>query len=360
MGQSRPDREPGPSPSYREAVSGLAVLALALGAIGYAQWARTAPRATTLPRPAPRPSPRVVLEPPPADEPEPDPPLPPPPPGPTLDRVAVAKAEETLDAARRDRKRAERRAAEAAAALADANARSAGDALAGRTLATRVHDPSARIARANGRLVSLQSEKKQIETEIAGLAKAPRPKRKQLIDRTPVAKPTEGEEVHFEVRRNRVSFIDLDRLLELVKADARLRIRMNEGGRPITNTVGPVGAFSLRYSLARSLPASVEDLLDRNGTPSYSLRSWEVLPEYDGRGETIDMAFRPAATFARTINRLNPERATITMWIYPDGFPLYRQLRDALHHRGFLVAARPLPEGMAIRGSPAGSLSAGQ
>jgi hypothetical protein len=84
------------------------------------------------------------------------------------------------------------------------------------------------------------------------------------------------------------------------------------------------------------------------------------VPEFDGRGETYEMAFQPAADFARTINRLNPAHATITLWVYPDGFGLYRKLRNELHSRGFLVAARPLPEGMRIRGSPAGSLSAGQ
>jgi hypothetical protein len=48
------------------------------------------------------------------------------------------------------------------------------------------------------------------------------------------------------------------------------------------------------------------------------------------------------------------------MWIYPDGFELFRKLRDDLHARGFMVAARPLPDGMSIRASPAGSQSAGQ
>ncbi len=48
------------------------------------------------------------------------------------------------------------------------------------------------------------------------------------------------------------------------------------------------------------------------------------------------------------------------MWIYPDGFPLYRKLMESLHARVFLVAARPLPEGTAIRGIPSGSASAAQ
>ena len=50
----------------------------------------------------------------------------------------------------------------------------------------------------------------------------------------------------------------------------------------------------------------------------------------------------------------------MTLWVYPDSFTLFRKLREDLQARGYLVAARPLPDGMAIRGSPAGSLSAGQ
>jgi hypothetical protein len=60
------------------------------------------------------------------------------------------------------------------------------------------------------------------------------------------------------------------------------------------------------------------------------------------------------------LNRLNPERNSITLWVYADSYPLFRKLREDLHARGFLVAARPLPDGIPIRGSPAGSLSAGQ
>jgi hypothetical protein len=51
---------------------------------------------------------------------------------------------------------------------------------------------------------------------------------------------------------------------------------------------------------------------------------------------------------------------TITLWVYPDSFTLYRRLRDELVTRGFSVAARPLPTGMTIRGSPMGTQSAAQ
>ena len=102
------------------------------------------------------------------------------------------------------------------------------------------------------------------------------------------------------------------------------------------------------------------DVLDRRGSMSYDLRGWEVVPTFEGRGETYEATRRPISEYTRAIGRLNPGRSTVTMWVYPDGFALYRRLRDDLHARGFTVAARPLPDNMAIRGSPSGSLSAGQ
>ncbi len=187
----------------------------------------------------------------------------------------------------------------------------------------------------------------------------PRPKAKSLVDRSPVAKPSDGTEFHFEVRRNRVTFIDLERLINLVKADAQLRIRLSDNSRLVDSKVGPVGAFSLEYVLGRAVPNGIEDLMERHGL-SYDFRSWEIVPEFAGRGETYETARQPFSAYNQAVNRLRPERSTITMWVYPDGFALFRKLRDDLHARGFMVAARPLPEGMPIRGSPAGSLSAGQ
>ncbi|MBV8315833.1 MAG: hypothetical protein JOZ53_12910 [Planctomycetaceae bacterium] len=318
---------------------------------------KVAVQAPPVPVPAPAPP---VSAPKPAEAPQPEPrPRPAPEPSVEPDRAAIARAEEALDAASRDRARAEARAAEAARQLAEATRRAASDAASSRTLALRVRDPSTQIARASARGGELRTERDRLKEEVAALARMPRPKAKSIVDRTPVAKPAGGDEYHFEVRRNRVSYIDLDRLMALVKSDAQLRVRLSDNARLIDSKVGPAGAFSLRYVLGKAMPQGIEELLERHGL-SYDLRGWEILPEFEGRGETYEMSREPISEYARVINRLNPTRATITMWIYPDGFSLYRKLRDDLHERGFLVAARPLPEGMPIRGSPGGSLSAGQ
>jgi hypothetical protein len=303
----------------------------------------TPPKPVKAPEPAPAPA---------APDPEPEPPK--------LDRAAVARAEEELDAASRDRERAEARAAEAEKGLADAATQAAAEAKAARSLSSRVRDPSTRISQATSRGGFLRAERDKLKGEITALASIPKPKAKVLSNKNPVARPSAGEEYHFEVRRNRVSYIDLERLLAMVKADAQLRIRLADGARTVESRVGPVGAFALEYSLGRSFPSGLDELMERRGRISFDLRSWEIVPEFEGRGETYEATRRPISDFARAVNRLSPTRASITLWVYPDSFPLFRKLRDDLQSRGFLVAARPLPEGMAIRGSPSGSLSAGQ
>jgi len=278
---------------------------------------------------------------------------------PELDRAAIAEAEVALDAASRDRARADERAALSARRLALASTQAALDASRARKLAFLVRDPTARIAQARSRGGFVRGERDKLEKELTALRQLPRPKSTSILSKSPVSRPAAGNESHFELRKNRISFIDLDRLLELTRADAQVRIRMSDRTPAISNKVGPVGSFSLEYELLRAVPGSVEELLERKSI-RYDLRAWEVVPEFESRGETYEATKNPISEFARAINRINPDHGTITLWVYPDSFTLYRRLRDELVERGFSVAARPLPDGMAIRGSPMGTQSAAQ
>ena len=120
------------------------------------------------------------------------------------------------------------------------------------------------------------------------LRQLPRPKSASILSKSPVARPANSSESHFELRRNRVSYIDLERLLELTKADAQLRIRMSDQMPAISNKVGPVGSFSLEYELVKSVPSSMEELIERKAIRRYDLRAWEIVPEFEGRGETYE------------------------------------------------------------------------
>jgi hypothetical protein len=352
-------RTPTPE-SYARIVARPALVLVTLIAIAVWQFRPKPEPVSQAPTP-PRPDVAKVLEP---DVPPPPAPKPkrtprPVPPAPELDHEAVARAEASLDQAARERARADARLAEAEKAFQAATLQAATDRAESRSIAGKVRDPSSRIAAINAKGGFLRGERDKLKNELAAIERVPQPKAKALMAKSAVAKPTDGTEYHFEVRGNRVSFIDIDRLVEMVKTDARIRLR-SEGQRGrLGATVGPVGSFSLRYVMGRSIPDAIADIVDSREM-SYNLLGWEVIPEGNNRGESFESIRSPSSTYARAINRLSPGRDTVTMWIYPDGFPFYRQLRDDLHARGFLVAARPLPDGTAIRGSPVGSVSAGQ
>jgi hypothetical protein len=312
--------------------------------------AEPVPQVVAVPSPAPA-EPAAKQEPPQAAQ-------APPPAPPQVDRAAVARAEQALDEASRDRARAEARAVDAAGRLEAAANQAAVDAALARKLAFRIRDPSAELNRVAARGGFLRADRDKLKAEVAALRTLPRPKAASILSKSPVARPTSSDEFHFELRRNRASFINLDRLLELAKADARIRIRMSDRLGLITSQVGPVGAFSLGYVLGRANPG-IDELIERQSI-RFDLKGWELIPESDQRGETYEATRNPISQYSRAINQLTPGRSVITFWVYPDSFSLYRRLRGELVDRGYSVAGRPLPEGLMIRGSPMGSVSAAQ
>jgi hypothetical protein len=277
---------------------------------------------------------------------------------PPLDRAAVARAEAALDEASRDRARAEARAADASRRLEEAANQAALDTAQARQLAFRVRDPSTQINQAAARGGFIRADLQKLKAEVTALRTIPRPKATSILTKSPVARPASTDEFHFELRRNRICFINLVRLLELAKADAQVRIRMSDRSGLITSQVGPVGSFSLGYVLARA-HAGIDELIERQSI-RFDLKGWELVPETEQRGESFEATRNPISQYSQAVNRLSPGRSVVTFWVYPDSFTLYRRLRDELVARGFSVAGRPLPEGMSIRGSPMGSVSATQ
>src|SRR5262249_40795556 len=141
--------------------------------------------------------------------------------------------------------------------------RAAVDALRARKLAFQVRDPSNRIAQAVARGGFIRGEREKLAKEVATLRSAPRPKSISILSKSPVARPVADDEYHFELRRNRITFIDLDKLMQLTKADAQMRVRMSDRVGVVGSKVGPVGAFSLAYELGPTVPADLDGLIER-------------------------------------------------------------------------------------------------
>ncbi|MEW4568125.1 hypothetical protein AB1L88_09680 [Tautonia sp. JC769] len=297
-------------------------------------------------------------EPPPLPDPVPEPE--PEPIGP--DPVALARAEEELNAVEAALRSAEQEEARLAAERETTELRTlAADRTAAES-AERLRREAERVAEARANIAVLQQERDRLNRVIAAIGAAPPPREALNTSRSPVARTITGEEYHFEIRGDRVAFIDLDRLLEKAQADAKLRLRMTGlNTRGVSGTVGPIGAFSMSYQIGPTgVGISADPRRPAAVSASFGLQGFEIVPTRAQRGEPFEMALSPVSEVGRVLQRLDPGRTTITLWVYPDGFPLYRRLWDALHEYGFTIAARPLPEGMPIRGGPNGSRSAGQ
>jgi hypothetical protein len=178
--------------------------------------------------------------------------------------------------------------------------------------------------------------------------------------RTPVSKPVEAEELQFECQKGRVTFIDVGALVDEVKRGMRAKGEELRTTWEVSDVVGPMGPFQLRYTLERERDSFPADSPDRSGSYRFGLSAWYVEPVTEVRGEALEQALKPGSEFRQIVDGLDPQYAAVTFWVYPDSFPLYRQLRDYLYERDLVVAGRPLPEGGRIASTRHGTVSRGQ
>jgi len=207
-----------------------------------------------------------------------------------------------------------------------------------------------------------QSKLSQLEAEINALVYAPQ---KDVIKiktyPTPISRAVSGREVHFQIKGGRITLVPLDQLVDELKRQMPSQVSKLRDRTEITETVGPIGGFRMRYTLERT--DHVGQINGNSMTPGQSVirtTFFEVFPDMPDRGEPLTDAMRRGSQFQNALADIDPRRYTVTLWAYPESFEHYRLVREHLYQRGFTVAGRPLPEGQLISGSPNGSKSAAQ
>lgn len=200
-------------------------------------------------------------------------------------------------------------------------------------------------------LAELQKRGQDLIAQLKELDKSPS-QRRVLRYHTPVSRQVRGDELFFECKGGKITFIDLPAFLHEVQGSVdgvvvELRTRSK-----IERTTSQVGAFRLRHVFEK------EEAL--GGSIRYSLTGWELEPAVAERGETLEAALAAGSEFRRLTDALDANQTVVTFWVYPDSFELFRRLRDQLYERDIEVAARPLPPGGIIAGSRNGTKSRGQ
>ena len=120
-----------------------------------------------------------------------------------------------------------------------------------------------------------------------------------------------------------------------------------------------VAGFGARYVLRRT-EGQVET---RAGTQKHAGVELELIYLVDvepNLGQPIAQALGPSSEFRSRIAPCRPQNTTVTVWVYPDSFDDFRALKAELFKLGFLTAARPMPMGEPIAGSPSGSRSSAE
>jgi hypothetical protein len=209
----------------------------------------------------------------------------------------------------------------------------------------------------------LRQRTQKLAQEIRALEQLPSLK-KTLHYRTPVSRPVDSEELLFECRKKRVTFIDIAGLLREIRNGIEEKGKLLHTQWQVNDVAGPIGAFRLRYTLERERglldAVSGQTVPESGGSFRYGLSDWQVEPMLPVSGETAEAALVEGSEFRQIIDGLDPQQTVVTFWVYPDSFELYRRLRDFLYERDVVVAGRPLPEGIPIASSRRGSVSRGQ
>ncbi|HWA98520.1 MAG TPA: hypothetical protein VG713_08505 [Pirellulales bacterium] len=168
---------------------------------------------------------------------------------------------------------------------------------------------------------------------------------------TPISRTVTGHEAHFQLKHGRIVSVPVNEAIELLKDGIRRNLPRLEHVSEITDTVGPIGDFRMRYTLGRVPVGRGQAMVDL---------TFEMVPLEEPLGETVDEAMAPKSDFRASLARTNPRHTTITLWAYPDSFAIYRTMKKELYKQGFAVAGRPLPMNQFISGSPHGSKSAAE
>jgi hypothetical protein len=177
---------------------------------------------------------------------------------------------------------------------------------------------------------------------------------------TPISRAVDGPEAHLLIRNGRVVFVPLQALAEEAVARAKRQIYKLQDQSELTDTVGPIEGFRLRYTIGRHDIGLEEFKSTGRGGSRYQLESITAVPTSDDLGEPVRLALAESSEFRSALRKILPGRTTITIWVYPDGFDAFRQVRKELYRLGYSIAARVLPFGESITGSPGGSKSAAQ
>ena len=176
---------------------------------------------------------------------------------------------------------------------------------------------------------------------------------------SPVGETVTDQEVHFRLAGGRIAHIPLEGLLDRLKNQVGNRRGVVMKFHRYEGLVGPVGGFRMNYVVTRVASSPVQSLQYGRSVYRMAVARWTIVPAETLQAEPIEQAMKVGSRFRQIMEATDPD-TTVTIWLYPDDFDKFTLIRELAHNLNLRVAARPLPEGTPIQGSPNGSRSTSQ
>lgn len=211
----------------------------------------------------------------------------------------------------------------------------------------------------NTRMAQAFKEIANLDDALAGLSENEKPTEVVKHYPTPMAKTVFGKELHFRLQDGRLAYVPFEEFVTRLKDDAPKQIWKLKDRDSITESIGPIQGFRMRYTLAREVVAVPVSGGVAKGERA-ALENFILVPMSEDLGDPVEQALAANSDFRSLLTQYNPKQFTVTIWVYPNSFQHFRPVRDELLKLGFVTAGRPMPEGHPIGGSPDGSRSAAQ
>jgi hypothetical protein len=176
---------------------------------------------------------------------------------------------------------------------------------------------------------------------------------------TPMARTVFGTEIHFRLQGGRLAYVPWEETVERMKADAPKQVPKLRDAPRVELSLPVQSGFGAKYILRR---AEVQ-MQTKVGVATHGVVELEKIWFEDAEtdlGQPLASALQPGSEFRARLAAFKPQQATITVWVYPDSFDQYRHLKAELFKLGYLAAARPMPAGQPIGGSPDGTRSSAE
>jgi hypothetical protein len=170
---------------------------------------------------------------------------------------------------------------------------------------------------------------------------------------TPLSRTVDDleKEIHIRLLGGRIVYVPFMELITQMKRHVYEDRNHYAKQKSSIGKVGPIENFELEFLLATYTTPLMYGSDSQSGT--LILQYAEIVPKFEPMGEPTREALASSQSeFRRKLTLFRKDIYTVTVWVYPDSFEEYQELKRFLHDHGYSVAARPLATGHPISASP--------